>query len=69
MFYIKHEQRRVEQTGKLEESRKQLNLQLNCQGIYGCRERIQGVYLIQLPSSSALREKILMSSHRKTLHG
>ena len=34
-----------------------------------CRARIQGVYSIYLPSSSALSEKITMSAHRKTLHG
>ena len=30
--------------------------------------RIQGVYPIYLPSSSALSKKILMSANRKTLH-
>ena len=52
-----------------EESGKQLNLQLNCEGVYDCRGRIQGIYKIYLPSSSALSEKIIMSTHRKTLHG
>ena len=33
IFYIKREQRKVEHSGKFEESRKQLNLQLNCEGI------------------------------------
>ena len=65
-FYIKREQRKVEHSEKFEESRKQLNLQLNCEGIYECRGRIQGVYPT---SSSALNEKIIMLVHRKTLHG
>ena len=47
-FYIKREQRKVEHSEKLEDSRKWLNLQLNCENIYECRERIQGVYPIYL---------------------
>ena len=44
-FDIKLEQRKVEHSKKFEQSRKQLNLQLNCEGIYECRGRIQGVIL------------------------
>ena len=44
---------------KFKESGKQLNLQLNGQGIYECWDRIQGVYSIYLTSSSALKEKII----------
>ena len=69
MLYIKHEQRKVEHSDKFEESRKQLNLQLNCKAIYECRGRIQGVYSINLPTSSALSEKAFMSAHRKTFFG
>ena len=68
-FYIKREQRKVVHSQKFEESRKQLNLQLNCEGIYEFRGRIQGVYPIFLPSSSTLSEETIMSAHRKTLHG
>lgn len=44
---------------KFKESGKQLNLQLNGQGIYEYWDRIQGVYSIYLTSSSALKEKII----------
>ena len=44
-FDIKLEQRKVEHSKKFEQSRKQLNLQLNREGIYECRGRIQGVIL------------------------
>ena len=44
-FDIKLEQRKVEHSKKVEQSRKQLNLQLNCEGVYECRGRIQGVIL------------------------
>ena len=60
---------KVQHSEKFQESRKQLNLQLNCEGIYECRGRIQGVYPICLPSSSALSKKIIMSAHQRTLHG
>ena len=66
-FYIK--QKKVERSEKFEESRKRLNLQLNCEGIYKYRSKIQGAYQVYLPLSSALSEKIFMSVHRKTLHG
>ena len=59
----------MEHSVKIEESRKQLNLQLNGGNIYEGRGRIQGVYPIYLPSSSALSEKIIMSAHRKNLYG
>ena len=68
-FYIKLEQRKVEHSEKFEKSRKRLNLELNCEGIYECRGRIQGIYPIYLPSSSALSEKRINSAQRKTLHG
>ena len=37
--------------------------------MYECRGRIQGVYPIYSPSSSALSEKIIKSAHRKTFDG
>ena len=48
-FYIKREQRKVKHSEKFEKSRKELNLQLNDEGIYDCSGRIQGVYQICLP--------------------
>ena len=68
-FYIQLEQRKVKHSEKFEQSRKQLNLQLNCECIYQCRGRIQGVYPIYLPPSPPLSEKMIMSSHSKNLHG
>ena len=62
---LKREQRNMEHSVKIEESRKQLNLQLNGGNIYEGRGRIQGVYPIYLPSSSALSEK--MSKNVKKL--
>ena len=50
-------------TEKPETSRKQRNLQLNCDNIYECRSRIQGDYPIYLPKSVALSEKIIMEAH------
>ena len=58
----------VKHSQKFEESRKQLNLQLNSEGIHEFRDRIHAVYQIYLPSSSALSEKIVISTHRKNLH-
>ena len=55
-------------TEKPEKSRKQRNLQLNCDNIYECRGRIQGDYPIYLPRSVALSEKIIMEAHWKNLH-
>ena len=66
-FYIKREQRKIERSEKFEESRKQLNLQLNRKSTYECSGRIQDVYPIYLPSSSALSEKIFMSAYKKYL--
>ena len=42
-FCLKREQRKVEHSEKFEQSRKRLNLQFNCEGIYECKRRIQGV--------------------------
>ena len=67
-FYIKREKRKVEHSEKLEDSRKWLNLQLNCENIYERRARVQGVYPIYLSSISALSKKIIISAYRKTLH-
>ena len=67
-FYIKRQQRKMEPSEKFEESRKQLNLQLNGEGIYECKGSTYDVYPIYLPSRSALSKKIIMSSHRKNLH-
>ena len=50
---------KVEHSEKFEESRKQLNLQLNYEGIYERESRVQGTYPVYLPSSSALSEKII----------
>ena len=58
-FYIKPEKRKVEHSEK----------GINREGIYECRGKIQGVWPILLPSSSALSEKIVTSAHRKSLHG
>ena len=68
-FCIKLEQRKVEHSDKFEESRKQLNLQLNCEGIYERRGRIHGVYSIYLPPSSALNEKIIVISQKDLTWG
>lgn len=51
---------------KFKESGKQLNLQLNGQGIYEYWDRIQGVYSIYLTSSSALKEKIITQQKELT---
>ena len=66
-FYIKHEQKKVEHSEKFEKSRKQLNLHLNCEGIYECSGRIQSVYPIYLSLSSELSEKRIISTYRKNL--
>ena len=68
-FCVKREQRKVEHSEKFEESRKWLNLLLNCEGIYECRSRIQGIYPIYLPSSSALSEKVIVSSQKDLIWG
>ena len=52
---------KAEYSEKLEESRKHANLQLNCDGIYKCKDTIQGFYPIYLTSRLALSKKIIIS--------
>ena len=68
-FCIKCKQRKVEHSEKFEETRKQLNLLLNCESICKCRGKTLCVYPICLPSSSALSEKIILLAQRKNLYG
>ena len=67
-LYTKLEQTKLEHSKNIEDSRKQLNLQLNCEDIYECGGRVQGIYPIYFPSTLELSEKITMSIHRKNLH-
>ena len=46
-----------------------LNLQVNSNGLYECRGRIQGHYPVFIPRDSLLAEKIVQDAHLRTIHG
>jgi hypothetical protein len=68
-LWVKREQQKYCVTGKFEEDQLRLNLQVNNEGLYECRGRIQGSYLVFLPPQSVFSEKVVQDAHILTLHG
>ena len=52
-----------------DEDKEQLNLQLNFEGVWECRGRIQGEYPIYLPNSGLFTRKRVQREHVTTLNG
>ena len=68
-WWIKHEQEQYSVTEKFLEDQERLNPQKNNEGIYVCRGRIQGHYLVNLLPRVTLSETIMQEAHLLTLHG
>ena len=48
-------------TDSFAEDKEQLNLQLNAEGLWECRGRIQGEYPIYLPDSAVFTAKLVQT--------
>ena len=68
-IYIKREQEKVVSSDRFEDDKKRLNLKKNDEGVYMCKERLQGFYLIYLPQESVLSKKANFAEHKRSLHG
>ena len=68
-WWIKRVQRSYHETEQFEEDKLRLNLQLNSNGLYECRGRIQGSFPLYIPPKSVLSQKMLQDAHIVTLHG
>ena len=68
-LWIKRTQHQATITTKFTADREQLNLQLNANGVYECRGRIQGEYPIYLPDSFPFTVEVVRRAHETTLHG
>ena len=68
-WLIKRVQDSSSGTDEFQEDKLRLNLQLNSAGLYQCRGRIQGEFLLYLPPAARLSKKIVEDAHIVTLHG
>lgn len=59
VFSIKHEQGKVETTSNFKEGQGWLNILQNGTGIFEYRERVHGIYSINIPWKSLLAAKII----------
>lgn len=66
---MKRTQQQAMNTEKFVEDKDQLNLQLNANGIWEFRGRIQGEYPLYLPDSVMFTTKLVVRAHVYTLHG
>ena len=66
MYYA---QKLGEKSKQFENQKECLNLQVNSNGLYECRGRIQGHYPVFIPRDSLLAEKIVQDAHLRTIHG
>ncbi len=69
MWWIKREQSRDQARSDYEQTKTQLNLQVNTQELVECRGRIQGNYPIYLPSNALFTRRLVQRLHCETLHG
>ena len=69
LFWIKRAQRQGLSDNHFQADKKQLNLELNADGIWECRGRIQGEYPVYLPDSVLYTAKVVQRAHVTTLHG
>ena len=58
----------MQHSEKLKINEKRLDLQQNSEGIYKCKGRIEGAYLIYLPNESLLSKKTIFGADKNTLH-
>ena len=65
-WWIKRVQRSYHETEQFEDKLR-LNLQLNSNGLYECRGRIQGSFPLYIPPKSVLSQKMLEDAHIVTL--
>ena len=56
-------------TAKFVQDKEQLNLQLNSNGVWECRGRIQGDYPVYLPDIALFTTEVIKYAHEVTLHG
>ena len=69
LFWIKRVQRRGLSDIHFQADKEQLNLELNADGVWECRGRIQGEYPVYLPDSVLYTAKVVQRAHVTTLHG
>ena len=69
MWWIKREQSRDQARSDYEQTKTQLNLQVNTQELVECRGRIQENYPIYLPSNALFTRRLVQRLHCETLHG
>ena len=60
---------KMEETESFKEDKLQLNLKKDSEGVYLCKGRIQGDYLVYLPDNEILTEKLVMHAHKLNCHG
>ena len=68
-FWVGRAQNSKLNTDTFHEDQLKLNLQKNEEGLYMCRERIQGSYPIYLPPDTLLTGRIVHDKHVLSLHG
>ena len=68
-WWIKRVQLQDSITAHHERTKVALNLQKNVEGLLECRGRIQGKYLVYLPSNAPFTRKLVERVHVETLHG
>ena len=69
LFWIKRAQRQGLSDIHFRADKEQLNLELNADGVWECRGRIQGEYPVYLPDSVLYTAKVVQRAHVTTLHG
>ena len=68
-WWIKRAQGSYSNTEKFMQDRLRVNLQKDSEGLYECRDRLQGSYPVYLPASAILSEKLVQDAHVLSLHG
>ena len=69
LFWIKRAQRQGLSDIHFQADKEQLSLELNADGVWECRGRIQGEYPVYLPDSVLYTAKVVQRAHVTTLHG
>ena len=69
LFWVKRARRQGMSAITFAEDTVQLNLQLNMEGVWECRGRIQGEYPIYLPDDTLFTAKLVQREHVTTLYG
>ena len=69
LFWIKRAQRQGLSDIHFQADKEQLNLELNADGVWECRGRIQGECPVYLPDSVLYTAKVVQRAHVTTLHG